>query len=246
MWGIRVVIPKKLQPRILQDLHSGHPGVMRMKSVVRSHAWWPGLDEDIQVLATLCQQCLEGKNAPPEAQLHPWEWPAHPWQQLHIDFAGRFLGKNFLVIMDAHSKWPEVMEMPTTTATRTIGVLRALFASYGLPEQIVSDNGPQFTADEFAHFCRQNGIRHIRSAPYHPATNGAVERFVQTLKKSLRASSRDGLNLPFSLANFLLQYRSTPHATTAASPSSLFLGRSYGQDWTSYTPVWRGKLENTK
>ena len=225
MWGIRVVIPKKLQCRVLQDLHSGHPGVVRMKSVARSHAWWPRLDEDIQTLATSCQQCLEGKNAPPEAPLHPWEWPARPWQRLHIDFAGPFLGKNFFVIIDAHSKWPEVIDMPTTTATKTIGVLRGLFASYGLPEQIVSDNGPQFTSDEFTHFCRQNGIRHIQSAPYHPATNGAVERFIQTLKKSLRAGSRDGLNLPFSLANFLLQYRITPHATTAAAPSSLFLGR---------------------
>ena len=80
MWGIRVVIPKKLQPRILCELHRGHPGMVRMKVLVRSHAWWPRLDEDIQTLASSCQQCLEGKNAPPEAPLHPWEWPARPWQ----------------------------------------------------------------------------------------------------------------------------------------------------------------------
>ena len=185
MWGIRVVIPKKLLPHILHELHSGYLGMMRMKAFVRSHAWWPQLDEDIQTLVSSCQQCLEGKNAPPEAQLHLWVWPAHPWQRLHIDFAGPVLSKNFLVVTDAHSKWPEVMKMPTTTATRIIAVFRMLFASYKLPEQIVSDKGPQFVGDEFTHFYRQNGIKHVRSALYHVATNGAVERFVQTLKNSL-------------------------------------------------------------
>ena len=134
MWGIWVVILKKLLPHILHELHSRHPGMMRMKAFVGSHAWWPRLDEDIQALVSSCQQCVEGKNAPPEAQLHLWVWPSRPWQRLHINFDGPVLSKNFLVVMDAHSKRPEVMEMPTTTAPRIIAVLRMLFASYNLPE----------------------------------------------------------------------------------------------------------------
>ena len=94
------------------------------------------------------------------------------------------LGKSFLVVVDAHSKWPEVFEMSSTTALKTIATLRHLFATYGLPEQLVSDSGPQFTSEEFQTFMKQNGIKHIRCAPYHPSSNGAAEQFVQTFKAS--------------------------------------------------------------
>ena len=81
--------------------------------------------------------------------------------------------------------------MSTTTSSKTITVLRQLFARYGLPEQLVSDNGPQFTSEEFARFMGSNGIKHIRCAPYHPSSNGAVERLVRTFKQAMKASNHD-------------------------------------------------------
>jgi len=131
----------------------------------------------------------------------------------------------FLVAVDAHSKWPEVEVMKTTTTTKTLEALRKMFAAYGLPEHIVSDNGPQFVSEEFSAFMRMNQIKHIRTAPYHPASNGLAERFVQSLKTGLKANMDSGLPLPQRLANFLLTYRSCPHATTGVSPCSLFLHR---------------------
>ena len=118
-----------------------------------------------------------------------------------------------------------VIQMSFTTSQNTIEALQALFARYGLPEQIVSDNGAQFTSQEFSDFVQANGIRHIRSAPYHPSTNGQAERFVQTFKRAMKAGEREGLSLKTRLAQFLLSYRSTPHATTNVSPSELFLQR---------------------
>ena len=81
-------------------------------------------------------------------------------------------------MVDAHSKWPEIVEMNSTTAQKTIVELRKMFAAHGLPQQLVY-NGPQFISEEFASFLKSNGIKHIRCAPYHPASNGAVERLVQ-------------------------------------------------------------------
>ena len=81
----------------------------------------------------------------------------------------------YFLIIDAYSKWLEIFLMPTTTSTKTIETLRSLFVRYGLPEQVVLGNGPQFMSDEFKGFCKSNGIRHITSAPYHPSTNGAIE-----------------------------------------------------------------------
>ncbi len=106
------------------------------------------------------------------------------------------------------------------------GAIRHLFASFGLPEQIVSDNGPQLVSEEFQQFVRTNGIKHIRCAPYHPASNGAAERFVRTFKTAMKAARHDGHPIQHSLENFLLTYRTTPHSTTGVTPVSLFLGRS--------------------
>ena len=148
------------------------------------------------------------------APLHPWLWPTKPWQRLHLDFAGPFQGRMYLLVSDAHSKWPEIIKMKGTTANRTIEELRKLFSSYGLPEQVVTDNGLQFSSEEFAIFTKTNGVKHITSSPYHPSTNGAVERLVQTFKKSMRASANDGRSQSQRLASFLLSYRTTAHSTT--------------------------------
>ena len=226
LWGMRVIIPQSLQQALLQELHRDHPGVSRMKALARSYLWWPKLDQDLEKLAKSCQACQSVKQAPPTAPLHPWVWPTKPWQRIHIDYAGPFQGNMYLVVVDAHSKWPEVFEMSQSTTVKTITALRHLFATYGLPEQVVSDNGPQFTSEEFKEFMTGNGIKHIRCAPYHPASNGAAERFVRTFKEAMKASKHDGLSSQHRLHNFLLTYRITPHATTNVAPCSLFLGRS--------------------
>ena len=210
---------------MLSELHRDHPGIVRMKEVARSYAWWEGIDKDIETVVKSCKPCQAVRNAPPMAPLHPWLWPTKPWQRLHADFAGPFQGRMYLLVCDTHFKWPKIIEMKNTTANKTIEELCKLFASYGLPEQIVTDNGPQFIAEEFAAFTKGNGIKHIKSAPYHPSTNGAVERLVQTFKKSMKASQYDGRSHSQRLASFLLSYRSTPHSTTHEMPGDLFLKR---------------------
>lgn len=226
MWGSRVVIPTKLRTEVLQTLHEAHVGVVRMKALARSYVWWPGIDSDIEGLAKGCSGCQQTQHAPKCSPLHPWEWPSTPWQRIHIDFAGPFLGLMFLVVVDAHSKWPEAIIMNgNTTALKTVEALRTVFARNGVPEQLVSDNGPQFTAEEFQLFLKNNGVKHITSAPYHPATNGLAERFVQMLNRSLTSMKEDPGSTQTKLSKFLMKYRNTPHSTTGETPATLFMGR---------------------
>ena len=118
-----------------------------MKALAISYVWWAGIDLEIEGLEKGCSGCQRVQHAPKCSPLHPWEWPSTPWQRIHVDFAGPFLGM-FLVIVDAHSKWPEVIIMHSkTTTSKTVEALRTVFARNGLPEQLVSDNGPQFTAE---------------------------------------------------------------------------------------------------
>ena len=120
----------------------------------------------------------------------------------------------FLVVADAHSKWLEVVPMKSTTSSKTIEILRNLFARFGILEQIENDNGPQFVSEEFHAFTKASEIRHITSAPYHPATNGLVERGVQSFKQVLRGMDGSSKPVAEKLRKFLFAYRSTPHTTT--------------------------------
>ncbi len=196
-----------------------------MKLLARAHVWWPRLDQQIADVVRSCTPCQSIRNRPPPVELHPWTWPSHPWQRIHADFAGPFLNTNFLAVVDAHSKWMAVIPMSSITSSKTIQVLRRMFASYGLPEQLVPDNAPQFTSEEFDIFTKGNGIRHIKSATYHPSTNGEAERFVQTFKRSLKAGEAQLGNVKVMLSQFLLSYRNTPHTTTGVAPAELFLKR---------------------
>ena len=171
LWGIRVVVPETLQKRVLDELHKDHQGIVRMKSKARSYVWWRGVDQNIEKVVRSCLACQKVKNTLPVAPLHPWLWPTKPWRRIHVDFAGPFLKRMFLLVTDAHSKWPKIIEMASMTSTKTIDELSRLFAAYGLPEQVVTDNGPQFVSQEFANFMKLNGIKHIKTSPYHPASN---------------------------------------------------------------------------
>ena len=227
LWGRRVVIPPKFRAQLLQELHEEHPGVGRMKALARSYLWWPGLDGDIEAQVRSCTPCQVTRQDPAEAPLIPWEWPERVWQRVHLDFAEKG-GQQFLLAVDSHSKWLEVFMMPDIKTGRTLDALRSMFARYGVPEVVVTDNGPTFTSAEFGDFMRMNGVRHKRTPPYHSASNGQVERCVRTLKESLSRSELSGekRTLRHRLDNFLFAYRNTPHTVTGKTPAELFLRRA--------------------
>ena len=195
-----------------------------MKEIARSFVWWPNCDKDIEFTVRNCSTCQQVKSPPAMAPLTPWTWPTMPWARVHIDYAekGR---QSFLVVVDAHSRWPEIIAVPNTTAATTINALRDLFSKYGIPFQVVSDNGPQFCSAEFEGFLKGNGVKHVRVAPYHAASNGLAERMVQSFKHSYHASKQDQMSMQQSITNFLLIYRCTTHPTTGCTPAKLFLGR---------------------
>ena len=225
LWGSRVVIPSCLTNKVLTLLHEQHVGISRMKGLARCYVWWPHLDIDIERTTKMCPQCELYKNNPPKAPLHPWDWPDRPWQRLHMDFAGPFLGKMYLIIVDAHSKWIEVKIMNKINANETEAELRDVFSTFGLPDTIVTDNGPTWTSEKFQNFMNANGVEHITSAPYHPATNGLAERCVQTFKNAMRCNTNGSLRERVS--RFLTKYRCTPHSTTGVSPAELMMNRKF-------------------
>ena len=153
--------------------------------------------------------------------------PTRPWSVVHADLCGPFpSGESLLVLVDSCSRWPEVFIMKSTTATAVIKIIKSCFATHGLPEEIVTDNGPQFVAEEFKSYLTEHGIKHRRVTPYWPQANSEVERFNRTLEKATRAAHAEGKNWKNEIDIFLLNYRATAHCTTGKAPAVLLFGRN--------------------
>ncbi|CAH8590438.1 unnamed protein product [Schistosoma margrebowiei] len=185
--------------------------------------------EDAVIASPLTEdraQCQQAAKCNAKLLPVPWPQPKYPWSRIHVDFAGPINGITYLVVVDAFSKWPEIVPVMPPTTTQTIQLLTEMFSRNGLPDIIVSDNGSQFTSSQFQEFCERLSIKHFRSPPYHPQSNGQAERFVDTFKRALMKSKGEGTTVE-TLQNFLFVYRTTPSdmLTQQKSPAEILMGR---------------------
>ncbi|UYV72300.1 hypothetical protein LAZ67_9002523 [Cordylochernes scorpioides] len=180
----KILVPVSLRNKLLSFAHKAHQGMVRTKQRLRESYWWPGMDKDVEDLVTTCWVCknhdkrLKSIRVP----ITPVERPANPWTKLGLDIVGPFIdteiGLKFAItLIDYTSKWPEVFYTNKTTSKVIINFLEDVFSREGFPRQIVTDNGTPFISEEFEDFLGRNGIKHIRTANYHPACNGEVENF---------------------------------------------------------------------
>lgn len=236
----RAIIPQKLRSRILQELHSEHAGIVKMKACARQYVWWPRIDHDLENLAKNCTNCNLIRNNPKETKTYEWERTNFPFQRVHIDYAGPFMGHYFFVLVDAFSKWPEVCITKDMKSNTTVQKCRKIFSTFGIPETIVSDNGRHFISNEFAYFLQCNGIDHKTTAPFHPATNGQAERFVQTLKMALKKKFQNNrvhiTELQKAVQQILFHYRTTPHLAVGMSPAEKMFNRKLRTRLTLLVP----------
>lgn len=210
--------------------HEGHPGIARMKAKCREAIWWPGIDADVERFVRDCVPCvISGKSVRPSpGPLHPVPLPSGPWRKLSLDIAGEFVAaprahRYMLVAIDYFSKWPEARTVEYVTSSAVINFLTTLFDRFGLVEEVVTDNGPQFISNEFTSFLASLGIRHSRSALYSPQSNAEVERFNRVMKDGLKTGLADGKDFQTAIRQTLATYRTTPHCTTGVTPASLML-----------------------
>nr|XP_006823369.1 PREDICTED: uncharacterized protein K02A2.6-like [Saccoglossus kowalevskii] len=198
------------------------------------------MDRDIEKAVENCEICQIHRSKPSKASLHSWLYPEKPWERVHIDYAGPFLGKMFLIVIDAYSKWLEVKVMNISTSTATIAELKEIFCTHGLPDILVSDNGSQFTSDEFQKFMLYNGIKHVTCAPFHPSSNGLAERAVQTFKNGVKKMKQGDIKT--RVLRFLFRYRSSPHCVTGATPAKLSMNRELRTHLSLVHPDFRSKV----
>ena len=224
IWNDRVIIPTSLREILLNDLHAEHLGIVKTKQLARKYVWWPMIDRDVENKVKECVACQETAKKPSDTQQAKLLWSVGQLKRLHLDFADPYEGKMFLVIVDAYSKYLEIVAMATITSSNTIAALQHLFSHFGQPDQIVTDNGTQFTSNEFGPFLRLNNILHTKTASAHPPLNGPDERYVGHFKTKTTQMKICNEPIPVRFDKFLFMYRVTP-TTIIKSPAELLMNR---------------------
>lgn len=225
----RVVVPPSLRLQVLNNLHSAHQGVSQMELRARAIVFWPGMTADIHAIRAGCADC--NRNAPslPPLPASATSPPSTPFESIFADYF-EFAGQKYLVIGDRLSGWSEVFVCPPGSsragATGLIGCLRALFATFGVPEELSSDGGPEFTANATQDFLTRWGVKHRVSSPYHPQSNGRAEVAVKSTKRLLRSNIGPTGQLDNDrFLRALLQLRNTPDPDCDISPAQIIFGK---------------------
>ena len=220
----RIVIPEVHRSAIMRQLHVGHPGTSSMRSVARTVVFWPNMDLDLEQVTKSCTECFANNKL---KGIKPSKWPETQsvWQRLHVDWCGPVEGYYFFIVIDSKSKFLDIHASKNLTTAKTIEHLRKTFSNFGVPVELVSDNGPCFISKDFKKFVDANMMRHTLSAPHHPQTNGLAERAVQIFKRLFLKFTTGDLNT--RLCRLLYHYRCTIQSTTGQSPAEMLFNRPF-------------------
>lgn len=226
--GTRIVIPHNLRKQVLEAAHEGHPGIVAMKSRLRTKVWWPRIDKDTERLVKACRGCTLVSNPTLPHPMKRRALPAEPWVDVAMDFLGPLPSRDYLLILvDYYSRYKEIKVMRSITSLDTIKVLKEIFSRLGYPATLTCDNGNQFTSEIFKNYCKECGITLYNTVPYWPQMNGEVERQNRDVLKRLKISQAENRDWKEDIFNYIMMYNSTPHSITGKSPSELFYKRQF-------------------
>ena len=166
--GTRSVIPEALQPQVLKLIHTGKQGITKCRLWAQNSVFWPGLNNDIDELIRQCATCHQ-KSQPSEPMIHIKA--ERPWSVVGSDLF-QWNNVDYILVVDYFNSFPIICKLRSTTARSIINSLWSIFAEYGLPQTFISDNGTQYTSDDFARFVENYGFFHTTLSPHYHQLNG--------------------------------------------------------------------------
>ena len=250
----RVVIPESLRNIALENLHAAHQGVSSMEVRASKIMFWPGMTDDIRLKRAACTDC--NTNAPSQASLPstPATPPSTPFDGVFDDYFD-YAGHHYLIVGDRLSGWSDVYSTPTGSyqsgSKGLVACLRTFFATFGVPEELSSDGGPEFVASNTQAFLTRWGVQHRKSSAYHPQSNGRAEVAVKSAKRLLRSNIDPSGKLDSDkFLRALLQLRNTPDPDCNISPAQIVFGKPLNDAFSfvnrlekyknqAINPIWR-------
>ena len=218
--GERLVIPTALRNKLKKELHVGHTGIESCLKRARETLYWPNMNAEIKDFVQNCETCREFDQAQQKETLMCHEVPDRPWQKVGIDLF-EYKNKHYLITVDYRSNFWEIDYLHSTTSAAVICKIKNHFARYGIADTVVTDNGPQFSSQEFNRFRNAWGFTHTPSSPHFPQSNGKAESAVKTAKRMIRKCRHSGEDQYLALLNI----RNTPTGGMETSPAQASLFR---------------------
>ena len=222
-----------MRQQTLAKIHNGHQGIQRCRLRVASSVWWPGVANAIEQFVRSCPTC-QRLTVPHREPLLTTPSPSYPWERVAADLFV-LKGSTYLLVADYYSRFVEVHKLTTTTSSSVVTHLKNIFARFGIPTTLVTDNGPQFDSQDMKAFAQSYEFQHSTTSPYYPQANGLAERMVKTVKKLLEHSAD-----PYKA---LFSYRATPLPWCGLSPAELLMGRKIRTDVPqmkdNFIPEWK-------
>ncbi|KAK3927041.1 hypothetical protein KUF71_015347 [Frankliniella fusca] len=212
----RIYIPSPLRQEMLSKLHEGHQTEIKCVRRAQQSVWWPTINQDIRNMISHCKTCLENSTQRPEPMMCE-QIPKHPWEIVGMDL-GKHEGVDYLILIDAYSKYPFFYKMKSTRSEAIIEKIKPLFDMFGSPRLIKTDRGTQFVSQEFQQFLVKYDCLHTQSSSEHHQSNGLAEAGVKIIKNILKKNPEDP-------GRALQELRATP-SDSGYSPAQLFLSRN--------------------
>ena len=188
LYRSQIIIPSELRKDILERIHSGHLGMDKCKRRARDSVFWPGLTNQIEQRVRKCESCIKFAPSKKKEAMLSHTVPTRPWQKIASDIL-RFAGKDYIILVDYYSLWPEVFLLNQANTTSVIEAFKDSFARHGIPEVLVSDNGPQYASQQFCQLTTEWTVSHCLSSPHYPQSNGLAEIMVKAVKNHLKKSN---------------------------------------------------------
>ena len=206
---------------MIEILHTGHPGTRQIKERARESLFWPGINSQLEQSVTSCGACQEFRNRQPkEPELHH-EIPNTPWTKLATDVF-HIKRRHFVILADYTTKYFDLSQVPDTQSATVTNHTKAMLSRYGIPKEIISDGGPEYTGKEYKQFCKEWDIEHTFSSPEYHESNGYAERTIQTVKKTLQKCLKRKEDPHLAL----LALKTSKSSTTGTAPATLFFNRN--------------------
>lgn len=222
------VIPEALQEKALKLAHAGHPGISKMKSILRERVWWPSMGKSTEKWVEACKTCVLNSRKEPPTPMQRTKLPEAPWDFLAADFCGPFGifgGIYVLTLLDYFTRFMLAAVIKATDFESTEKVLSQIFDTYGFPGALKTDNGPPFNSAAYREYCENRGISPVFSWPLTPQQNGMAERAMQVVNKAMQSASVEGGDFRKALAEGVRAHNSAIHRVTNEVPSNLMFGR---------------------
>ena len=221
--GTRVVPPKSLYEEILRVAHQSHCGIKATLSLVANEFFWPNMAQTVRNHILGCRKCIAAR-FPKEETTHRWPAETMPWTRLHIDWAHCRHAGDILIIADSYSGWLEALICSNRTTMTVINALRSVFARFGVPLTLVSDNAPEYTSGDLKSWLASIGCELIHTPEYHPQSNGLAERMVRVVKDAMKCYNASKCTIHAFVHRLLFVHRNTV-LRDGKTPAEILTGR---------------------